>query len=300
MWNEHLREVIDELVTTIKEMNPNKQACVLTLVKEKMAAMQSLDDQCTLTSPIHEWILPPGDPQRVARTPPPEQRVTQRVGKDAPATPVITPLTCITNAPALMAAPNPTTKRALKLTPWSHVRQTWSNIPGSVPPITRSNQRPVTVKPLPPTPAPTRRMGARSRPRSTPVVPTRLPHVRFVPINGGLQRHNMISQEAINFLSECVWANSPDIFKPSKLHPTAAPTCLDLKQVAMPMVHPTTGDTISSYKKLMHDVATTETWQTAFGKDFGGMVQGNNKTGQKREEFNIRYDSLRDPPLEYT
>ena len=31
----------------------------------------------------------------------------------------------------------------------------------------------------------------------------------------------------------------------------------------------------------MKDLATAETWMTAFGKDFGGMCQGNNKTGQK-------------------
>ncbi len=31
----------------------------------------------------------------------------------------------------------------------------------------------------------------------------------------------------------------------------------------------------------MHDPATMETWQTAFGKDFGSMAQGDNKTGQK-------------------
>ncbi len=31
----------------------------------------------------------------------------------------------------------------------------------------------------------------------------------------------------------------------------------------------------------MNDPATVEVWQTAFGKDFGGMAQGNNKTGQK-------------------
>jgi hypothetical protein len=47
------------------------------------------------------------------------------------------------------------------------------------------------------------------------------------------------------------------------------------------MIHLTTGETISSCKQLMHDPATSETWQTAFGKDFGGMAQGNNKTGQK-------------------
>jgi hypothetical protein len=56
---------------------------------------------------------------------------------------------------------------------------------------------------------------------------------------------------------------------------------LDFVQVAMPMVHPTTDKTISSYKRLMHDPATSEVWQMAFGKDFGGMAQGNNKTGQK-------------------
>ncbi len=31
----------------------------------------------------------------------------------------------------------------------------------------------------------------------------------------------------------------------------------------------------------MHDPATAKVWQTAFGKDFGGMAQGCNKTGQK-------------------
>jgi hypothetical protein len=50
---------------------------------------------------------------------------------------------------------------------------------------------------------------------------------------------------------------------------------------ASPMVHLTTGKTITSYKQLMHDPKTAEVWQMAFGKDFGGMVQGDNKTGQK-------------------
>jgi hypothetical protein len=51
---------------------------------------------------------------------------------------------------------------------------------------------------------------------------------------------------------------------------------------ASPMVHPVMGKTISSYKKLMNDPATAEIlWQTEFGKGFGGMAQGDNKTGQK-------------------
>jgi hypothetical protein len=47
------------------------------------------------------------------------------------------------------------------------------------------------------------------------------------------------------------------------------------------MVHPITGETISSYKILMNNPAMAETWQTAFGKDFRGTLQGDNKTGQK-------------------
>jgi hypothetical protein len=96
-----------------------------------------------------------------------------------------------------------------------------------------------------------------------------------------MRGRNLISVEAINFLTDCVWSQSPDIFTPKKLTPAQAPSCLDLERVAMPMVHPITGETISSYKKLMHGPATKEIWQRAFGKDFGGMAQGCNKTGQK-------------------
>jgi hypothetical protein len=103
----------------------------------------------------------------------------------------------------------------------------------------------------------------------------------FVLVDGSLQNNNIISQEAINFLTKCTWAKAPDIFTPNKLCPTSAPSCLDFAQVTMPMVHPTTGETISRYKRLIHNPATAETWQMAFGKEFGGMAQGDNKTGQK-------------------
>jgi hypothetical protein len=47
------------------------------------------------------------------------------------------------------------------------------------------------------------------------------------------------------------------------------------------MIHPVTGENISSYKPLMNNSATAEIRMMAFGKDFGGMSQGNNKTSQK-------------------
>jgi hypothetical protein len=63
----------------------------------------------------------------------------------------------------------------------------------------------------------------------------------------------------------------------------------------MPMVNPTTGKSISSYKRLMHDPATLEVWQTPFGKDFGGMAQGNNKTRQKgtKSIFVMTHDEVK-------
>jgi hypothetical protein len=55
-----------------------------------------------------------------------------------------------------------------------------------------------------------------------------------------------------------------------------------VEHFTLPMVHPVTGETISSYKKIMNDPATSEIRQTAFGKDFGYMAQGDHKTSQKQ------------------
>jgi len=71
----------------------------------------------------------------------------------------------------------------------------------------------------------------------------------------------------MNFLTNEVWNNSPQHFTPTNLRPKEEATSAILEHLAMPMIHPTT--------------TTIEIWQTAFGKDFGGMAQGDNKTGQK-------------------
>jgi hypothetical protein len=38
MWDDHLQEVITELVTTLNELPPDKRARVLTKVKQKLAS----------------------------------------------------------------------------------------------------------------------------------------------------------------------------------------------------------------------------------------------------------------------
>jgi hypothetical protein len=97
-------------------------------------------------------------------------------------------------------------------------------------------------------------------------------HVRF-------RNSRIISQEAINLLLTDDIDNDLTNFTPLKLQPQPVHQ-RNYANYAMPMVHPITSETITSYRKLMKDPVTQETWMTAFGNDFGGMSQGDNKTGQ--------------------
>ena len=94
-----------------------------------------------------------------------------------------------------------------------------------------------------------------------------------------LRNNRIISQEAINNLILNDLMTDTTNFTPLNLRPPPSPP-IDYEHYAMPMTHPTTGELISSYKRLMNDPHTAEVWMTAFGKDFGGMSQGDDKTGQ--------------------
>jgi hypothetical protein len=75
--------------------------------------------------------------------------------------------------------------------------------------------------------------------------------------------------------------HAPDLFTPQSIMNMSYESVLpNYAHFALPMVHSTTGETIISYTLSMHDPPTAEVWQTAFGKDFGSMAQGNDKTGQ--------------------
>ncbi len=47
------------------------------------------------------------------------------------------------------------------------------------------------------------------------------------------------------------------------------------------MIYPVTGKTITQYKMLANDPVTSATWKTEFRKEFGCMIQGDDKTGTK-------------------
>ncbi len=267
-------------------MPANEQRRVLTEVHAKLA-----DDSlhpcgpAFLTSPCHAWMLPNNNhqraPQEAALTHVPAPEGQQRVGP----TPEVTraeSLQRMLNTPPIMNAPNPTTRRALKSTKRVHLRLTRNNVPGTVPTITRT-------QPLYSPPTATEMTPVRQSPRLQKMPPqtdnTSLPQPyrkpRHAPIAARLHNHNIISQQALHILANNVWDNSNPNFTPKNLWPKEKTNATNLEHLAMPMVHPTTGEIITIYKKLMHDPAMRDIWQTAFGKDFGGMAQGDNKTGQQ-------------------
>jgi hypothetical protein len=58
----------------------------------------------------------------------------------------------------------------------------------------------------------------------------------------------------------------------------------NLKHYGLAMVHPVRSKHITSYFKLMQDPATLDVWMRVFGKDFGGMCQGKEKTRTKKTD----------------
>jgi hypothetical protein len=248
-------------------MTPNKQRRILTLICSKLAAHGLSSEMAPVhTHPFHKWILPVDDPQCTppsTNTIPSKQRVADIHGKqrvaDTPGkqrVPPGIPLQGITNAPPIMTAPNPTKKRTLKNTKQMHLRVTRNNIPGSIPTITKV----IPARPIPTTP---KQQSPRLTPQTT-ANPRQAPQVCLIPVPSGLQQSNLLSQEAINFLTNCVWAKSPSIYTPDKLK--CKKQGLDFEQVAMAMVYPTTGKTIRNSKKLMHNHATSKIWQMALEK----------------------------------
>jgi hypothetical protein len=133
----------------------------------------------------------------------------------------------------------------------------------------------------------------------SPVLPTVQPAAQLLamyhPILTGA-RLRIVTRHVINALTATELESCQDLFTPDNLSVAHQGTpSIYPEHVVCPMVHPITGETISSYKKQMNDPATAETWQTAFGEDFGVMLQSNNKTGQKGTNamFVMTHDEIR-------
>ncbi len=207
-----------------------------------------------------------------------EQKVDNsiRVVETQRANETITPITRISDAPAIMKVCDPTAKRNLIKDTCTHRRITQNNTPGAVPAIQRV--APAVILPDK-RPAPATHRSTRVGTKEGPV--NVIPPLRM--LGGGTRASaRLISQQALNALTMREALTPPQIFTQQKFVPVAyADNVPNFAHFASPMIHPTTGEAISSYKRLMNDAEMAEVWQTAFGKDFGGMAQGDNKTGQK-------------------
>ena len=191
----------------------------------------------------------------------------QRVINESP---IIT-LPHLTDAPPIILTRNPTAKQYLQTTPRIHHRVMRNNLPGV--------SRPATViEPIMVIPAhPQRQCQKITTP--TRVQPRCGPRATCSAIPSGAQQW-IVTRHAINLLTLQEEASFSTMHTPRAIMKHAKMP-INIEHYANPMAHPVTGCTISSYKKLMHDPATAEVRQTAFGKDFGGMAQGCDKTGQK-------------------
>jgi hypothetical protein len=93
----------------------------------------------------------------------------------------------------------------------------------------------------------------------------------------------MFAQVAINKVTMNVWNNHSQRYIPNVLtQPSQQPAMPDIKPFCVHIVHPKTGNGITKYAKLAEDVnpELCKTWQNGMGKEFGNMVQGDEKTGR--------------------
>ncbi len=164
----------------------------------------------------------------------------QRVDNDAIAhkeeqkvinnTPILT-IPRITETLAIMQSCYPTAKGTLKNTPCLHQQTTRINTPGIIP-----------VPTLLPT-----------------VPPATQPIATYHPLPSNACLH-IVTHHAINALMATKFESCHNIFTPNCLSVTPMVTSsVQPEHFAYPMVHPVTGETISSYKGLMNDPATTKT-----------------------------------------
>ncbi len=231
-----------------------------------------------LSLKINTLLSPPpiSEEQRVNKVCQHKAHEAERRVIDKP--PIIT-LSCITNAPPpIMLTRNPMAKQALKTTPQLRQKITHNNMPGILPRALKTTPRlyqQITCNNMP---------GILPAPcviALIPAIATRAPQcssqgaapTRVQPYLGprstctaipSRAHQCFVTQQAINVLTLHEQASFSTIHTPHVLM-KGARLPLNCQHYANPMVHLVTAQTISSYKKLMHDPATAKVWQTAFG-----------------------------------
>eukprot|EP00804_Cyclotella_cryptica_P012930 CCRYP_002289-RA/>CCRYP_002289-RA protein AED:0.24 eAED:0.24 QI:0/0/0/1/0.5/0.33/3/0/1110 len=178
------------------------------------------------------------------------------------------PIQRVVEHPTVTTSTNPTEPRELRVQPRTHQRTTRHNVPNNLPPI------------INPANADTPRRSLRLASDNAPILP-----VHTVPSSERLPMHspNIIAFQAIDHVTNTVYNDSNAAWHP-RAFLTSSPSDLairadtDIDHMCAGVVHPTTGETITSYKKLIACPLLRDVWTTAFGKEFGNLAQGDRKT----------------------
>ena len=173
-------------------------------------------------------------------------------------------------APPVTTINNSTDPKTLATKPRTHERLTRNNTPGSLPIIENPEHQHV------------RRSKRLANPEEEPIITVTTPSSSRIPVYSP----NIIAFNAVNHLTEQVYYNEgklwyPGAFLSSSPNRQHSDYDCDVEHMCAGVTHPVTGETITKYKKLIAIPEFTETWETAFGKEFGNQAQGDNKTGEK-------------------
>eukprot|EP00804_Cyclotella_cryptica_P006990 CCRYP_007118-RA/>CCRYP_007118-RA protein AED:0.30 eAED:0.30 QI:0/-1/0/1/-1/1/1/0/515 len=221
----------------------------------------------------------------------PEQRVaTEGDTTEHPANAL--PTQRVVEHQTVTTSTNPTDPKQLHATPRTHQRTTRHNVPNSLPTIIN----PVNEH--------TPRRSMQLAPDDAPILP-----VYTVPSSERLPMHspNIIAFQAVDHITNTVYNDSnaawhPCAFLTSSPSDLAVRADTDIDHMCAGVVYPTTGETITSYKKLIACPLLRDVWTTAFGKEFGNLAQGDRKTGEKGTNtmFVMAHTQIRDIPRDRT
>jgi hypothetical protein len=196
------------------------------------------------------------------------------------------------DSPPVITTNDPTDPRSLHSKSRVHSHLTRNNTPGQLPAIINPEH-----STLP-------RCSARLlNPEDPPIITVTQPSSTRIPIHSP----NIIAFNAVQQLTEQVYYNEAKVWYPSAFL-TSSPNkqntdydC-DIEHMCAGVTHPVTGETITKYKKLVSIPEFTETWETAFGKEFGNQAQGDNKTGEKGTNtlFVMDHEAIKQIPKDRT
>eukprot|EP00804_Cyclotella_cryptica_P010472 CCRYP_012303-RA/>CCRYP_012303-RA protein AED:0.45 eAED:0.14 QI:0/0/0/0.6/1/1/5/0/1176 len=175
-------------------------------------------------------------------------------------------------APKVTTSNNPTAPALIKSTQRMHQRHTRTNTPGQLPAIINpANDMPTT-----------RRSPRLATIDESPIITTQGPSSSRITLHSP----NIIACQALNHLTQQVYTDPNQLWVPntfvSSSPPNTSESCynVDIKHFCNGLQHPVTGETITTYKRLINIPQMREIWTTAFGKEFGNLAQGDNKTGR--------------------